>query len=146
MTDRIALHSLFNSCEKTDMKFKLSAAIIIGKHLVPESISCNSTRTLIHGELFYSKHAEHGAILYLKNKKIRNNIKLIVIRIDSNSNLLNSTPCETCIRRIREAGIKKVIYVNSDQELVEEKINHIKYIPATKKNVMVWFNKVKYNM
>ena len=146
MTNRIELQSLLYSCQKTDMKFKLSAGIIIGKHLVPKSISCNSTRTLIQGELFYSKHAEHGAILYLRNKKIRNNIKLIVIRVDSNDNLINSTPCESCIRRIKEAGIKKVIYVNANQILVEERVDQIKYVPSTKKTVMDWFKKVKYNL
>lgn len=145
MTNRIGLHSLYKSCGKTDMKFKLSAGIIIGKHLVPDSISCNSTRTLIHGELFYSKHAEHGAVLYLKNKKLRKNIKLIVIRIDSHGNLMNSTPCESCIRRIKQAGIKKVIYVNTEQKLVEERVDQIKFIPLTKKTVLDWFNKVKYN-
>ena len=68
MTNGILLNSLFKSCDKTDMKFKLSAGLIIGKHLVPNSISCNSDRTIIHGEIFHSKHAEHGACLYLKNK------------------------------------------------------------------------------
>lgn len=145
MTNRIELNSLFQSCGKTDMKFKLSAGIIIGKHLVPNSISCNSTRTLIDGELVNSKHAEHGAILYLRNKKIRNNIKLIVIRIDSKNNLMNSTPCENCIRRIKNAGIKKVIYVNENHDLVEEKVQHIKKIQS-KKSVMDWFKKVKYNL
>jgi len=145
MTDRIELHSLLHSCTKTDMKFKLSAGIIIGKHLVPNSISCNSTRTLIQGELANSKHAEHGAILYLRNRKIRNNIKLIVIRVDSNNNLSNSTPCENCIRRIKNAGIKKVIYVNENCDLVEEKVQQIKKVQS-KKTVMDWFKKVKYNL
>ena len=144
MTNGIVLDSLFESCHKTDMKFRLSAGIIIGKHLVPDSISCNSTRTLIHGELFHSKHAEHGAVLYLKNKKIRKNTKLIVVRIDSNGNLVNSTPCESCIRRIKQAGIKKVIYVNEAQELIESRVENIKFIPSTKKSVLDWFNKVKY--
>ena len=146
MTNGVELQSLIHSCQKTDMKFKLSAAIIIGKHLVPNSISCNSTRTMIQGELFHSKHAEHGAILYLRNKKIRNNIKLIVIRVDSNNNLTNSTPCESCIRRIKEAGIKKVIYVNANQLLVEERVGQIKYIPSSTKTVLGWFKKVKYNL
>jgi len=143
MTGRISLQLLLDSCEKTDMKFKLSAGIIIGKHLVPESISCNSTRTLIQGELFHSIHAEHGATNYLKRRSKRNNIKLIVIRIDSNDKLINSTPCENCIRRIKEAGIKKVIYVNAKNELVEKKVDQINY-SITKKTVIDWFKKVKY--
>jgi hypothetical protein len=144
MSNRIGLTLLLQSCDKTDMKFKLSAGIIIGKHLVPDSISCNSTRTLIHGELFHSKHAEHGAVLYLKNKKIRKNTKLIVVRLDSDGNLVNSTPCESCIRRIKQAGIKKVIYVNEAQKLIESRVENIKFIPSTKKSVLDWFNKVKY--
>jgi len=145
MTNGIILSSLFTSCEKTNMKFKLSAGIIIGKHLVPRSISCNSDRTLIHGEIFHSKHAEHGAILYLKNKRKRNNIKLIVVRIDAFGELANSTPCENCLNRIKNAGIKKVIYVNENKELVEKNVNLIK-ISCTKKTVTDWFNKVKYNI
>ena len=145
MTSGIRLDSLLESCDKTDMKFRLSAGIMIGKHIVPQSISCNSDRTLIHGELFHSKHAEHGAILYLKNKKIRNNIKLIVIRIDANGKLVNSTPCEMCIHRIKEAKIKKVIFVNDKDILIEEKVDQIKFIPAIKKGVSQWFNRVRYN-
>lgn len=145
MANGIGLNSLLKSCDKTNMKFRLSAGIMIGKHIIPESISCNSDRTLIHGEIFHSKHAEHGAILYLKKKKMRNNVKLIVIRIDANGKLVNSTPCETCIRRIKEAGIKKVIFVNHEDVLVEEKTNQIKFIPALKKTVSEWFNRVRYN-
>ena len=146
MTNGISIGCLLKSCYKGDMKFRLSAGIMIGKHIVPKSISCNSDRTLIHGEIFHSKHAEHGAILYLKNKKKRSNIKLIVIRIDAFGNLANSTPCESCIRRIKDAGIKKVIYVNEKSLLIEEHIDQIKFIPAIKKSVSQWFNKVKYNL
>lgn len=145
MTNSIVLNSLYKSCDKTDMKFKLSAGLIIGKHLVPNSISCNSDRTIIHGEIFHSKHAEHGACLYLKNKKKRNNVKLIVIRISALGKLVNSTPCENCIRRIKEVGIKKIIYVNDKDELVEERVSQIKYIPLEKKTVSEWFSSVKYN-
>lgn len=141
----ITLTQLFKSCKKTDMKYKLSAGIMIGKHIVPNSVSCNSDRTFIHGELFHSKHAEHGALLYLKNKKVRKNIKLIVIRIDSSGKLVNSTPCENCIHRIRSAGITKVIYVNENDKLIEEKIEQIKFLPSDKKGVTQWFNRVKYN-
>ena len=145
MTNGIDLESLFKSCNKTDMKFKLSAGLIIGKNIVRESISCNSDRTIIHGEIFHSKHAEHGACLYLKNKKKRSNVKLIVIRISALGKLVNSTPCENCIRRIKEAGIKKIIYVNDKDELVEEKLSQIKYIPLAKKTVSDWFTAVKHN-
>ena len=140
----LSLYPLVQSCAKTDMKFRLSAGIMIGNHIVTKSISCNSDRTIIHGELSYSKHAEHGAILYLKNKRMRSNIKLIVIRIDAYGNLVNSTPCENCIKRIKDAGIKKVIYVNDKDMLVEERVTHIKTMPP-KKGILEWFHKVKYH-
>lgn len=145
MSNGITLTQLFKSCKKTDMKYKLSAGIMVGNHIVPNSVSCNSDRTFIHGELFHSKHAEHGALLYLKNKKVKKNIKLIVIRIDSIGRLVNSTPCENCIYRIRNAGITKIIYVNENNVLIEDKINHIKFQPSDKKGVTRWFNSVKYN-
>ena len=34
MTSGIRLDSLLKSCDKTDMKFRLSAGIMIGKHIV----------------------------------------------------------------------------------------------------------------
>jgi deoxycytidylate deaminase len=143
---RISLSLLYTNSDKTDMKFRLSAGIIIGKHLVPASISYNCDRTMIHGEIFYSKHAEHGALLFLKNKRKRNNVKLIVIRKDAFGQLVNSTPCEICINRIKDAGIKKVIYVNDKSELVENKIDNIKYIKSENKIVTQWFKVVsKYN-
>ena len=50
-----------------------------------------------------------------------------------------------CIHRIKEAKIKKVIFVNDKDILIEEKVDQIKFIPAIKKGVSQWFNRVRYN-
>lgn len=46
---------------------------------------------------------------------------LVVIRINSNSNITGSKPCKHCCNIIKAIGIKKVIYSDNDGIFVDEK-------------------------
>jgi len=50
---------------------------------------------------------------------------MVVIRINTKNELVNSKPCENCIYYLRLYGIKNVYYSNENGEIVKEKITEI---------------------
>jgi len=69
-------------------------------------------------------HAEHAAI----NHAWRSNIdgcSLIVVRVVSDGSLGMAYPCNTCIKRMILAGIKKVYYSYIDGSIRELKLNSL---------------------
>lgn len=68
---------------------------------------------LNNGSSNYSIHAEQDAIINMKKKyKInkKDNLTLIVIRIDKEMNLKNSRPCKRCCNIIEKYPFNKVVY------------------------------------
>jgi deoxycytidylate deaminase len=52
-------------------------------------------------------------------------LNILVIRVNSKNELVNSKPCENCIYYLRLYGIKNVYYSNENGEIVKEKITDI---------------------
>lgn len=50
---------------------------------------------------------------------------LIVIRIDTEGNLIQSKPCYHCCETIKQYGIKKIIYSDDDGYLRKEKVRNL---------------------
>lgn len=82
----------------------------------------------------YGRHAEMDAIKKLcKNNKIKlkRHLTLIVIRLDNEGNLRNSTPCNKCIDYIqqfnnkRQHKIKHIYYSNADGNIEFSTINKL---------------------
>ena len=67
-----------------------------------------------------SLHAEIGAILKVKNKKILKDCSLFVYRERSDGSISNSMPCETCIRILKSFGISNVFYSYENKEGYKE--------------------------
>lgn len=71
-----------------------------------------------------STHAEMDTIFKLLKRKPRNFNKLtiFVVRISINKNgsvnLLNSAPCANCAKKMKSFGVKKIVWSNSEGELV----------------------------
>jgi deoxycytidylate deaminase len=47
-------------------------------------------------------------------------MNILVIRINNNMMLRNSRPCNACIDKLKQKGIKKVYYSNADGQIVYE--------------------------
>lgn len=93
----------------------------------------NLRQDIIRNGLLLSKHAEcavieqfisKSQILQNKGQKIRN-LNLVVIRIDSQQRLVDSTPCTECAKKMKLFGLKKVTYSNSSGKIVCSKLDDI---------------------
>lgn len=78
----------------------------------------------------FTIHAEMDAIFDFIKKNSRDELKgMDVIVIRSKNNKLNiSRPCKACIEKMRDLGIRKVYYSDSDGNIVYEYINDMKII------------------
>jgi len=62
----------------------------------------------------------------LKKRKKQKKIDLYVVRLNENGELLDSKPCNECLNAMKYTGINKVYYSTSNQEIIMEKVKHMK--------------------
>lgn len=109
-------------------RFKHTAWIITSGGIV--AVGSNEPSYIIFGgkRLAGATHAEENALkrfLHSKNHdkhKIRRcNYSLLVIRYNYDGELRSSKPCVMCLKKIKEAGIKKVYYSTDEGDIVCER-------------------------
>lgn len=99
-------------------------ALVI-KNGKPVIYGVNHDRSYMKKKLIYSFHAETDALhRYCKmiHKNTNLNVDVFVIRIDKNNKLKNSYPCNSCIRRFYDIGVKNIYYSNEDGNIVKERV------------------------
>ena len=142
------VNRLTTIASKSTMGIKLAAGLFYSKKGFV-GVGYNSTRTYSNKTIKSSIHAEDAVIQYIKSRFGRiktKNLKLIVIRVgNSSEKLLMSKPCLNCTKTISDYGIKKVYYINEQNELICETISsiqsfHNKYPYFTMTDV--WFHTV----
>lgn len=75
-----------------------------------------------------SIHAEVDALFKYYNKNFKNvkGLDILIIRIcDKSCNLKNSRPCNSCIEKLKQKGIRKVYYSNDKGNIVYEFIENM---------------------
>ena len=106
---------LMNAATKSTIRCQHSCAIISGGKII--SIAVN----------VIGFHAE----LHCKKYVVKTNISLIVLRTNSNGDLLNSKPYADCIKYIKKHKIKKIYYSTENGFMCEKsseiKNDHITY-------------------
>ena len=65
-------------------------------------------------------HAEMAAILHVANKHKLHGATIYVYRENCHGEIAMSRPCEACMAKIREVGIKKICYTTPDGFAMEE--------------------------
>ena len=141
------IHTLSKEAIKSTMPMKLAAGLFYDKKGFI-GIGYNSTRSYVQKKLQATLHAEDAAIHNVKTRYQRiktKHLKLMVIRVDALKNLVVSKPCLNCTHTIYDYGIRKVYYVNDQNELVCERITsmlsyHQKFPYFTQTNL--WFHSV----
>lgn len=83
---------------------------------------------------------------YLNHKS--HNLKLYVIRLGINNELLQSRPCDVCLLWLIHFSIKKVIYTDSGGNLVEKKVKNLvdeedQHVCSGKKHMLRMINDKK---
>ena len=121
------INQLIHHAAKCTMEIKLAAGLFYSKKGFV-GIGYNSCRTYMKKTIKPNIHAEDAVIQYVKARFQRmktRHLKLIVIRVNTKKKLLLSKPCINCTKTIRDYGIRKVYYVNEQNELVSERISAI---------------------
>ena len=67
----------------------------------------------------FTIHAEMDALCKVDNK-VTKGMDILIIRIGKSSKLKNSRPCNSCIAKMLQRGIRKVYYSNEDGDIVYE--------------------------
>lgn len=121
-----AINILKKNALNSSLHYKHSACILkngkilaIGKNKYFKNISIENERIKL------SIHAEVDALFKHYNKNLKG-LDILIIRIcDKSCNLKNSRPCNSCIEKLREKGIRKVYYSNDKGNIVYEFIENM---------------------
>jgi deoxycytidylate deaminase len=131
VTDRIR-HMAEAMAYKSDYKdrhIQVGAVIVKGRRIIAGGFNQNKTHTIIRNQidkysLVDKLHAEMSAIL--KSRTDLGGAKIYVLRVcpDNEDGTGMSRPCGLCMRLIRGAGIKEIIYTTGDpsQPWMKERI------------------------
>ena len=69
-------------------------------------------------------HAEVDALSNL-NAKMLNGMDILIIRCNKNQKLQSSRPCNACIKKLQQKGIRKAYYSTSDEKIVCELVDEM---------------------
>jgi len=119
---------------KSPIYYKHSAILICKNKIL--SIGYNKYfKELMNGNKIFllTIHAEID-VLFKTNMKWVRGLDILIIRIDKNLNLKNSRPCNACIDKLKEKGIRKVFYSNEEGEIVCEFIDNMDKLHVSSAN------------
>lgn len=128
----LAIDDLMEYANKSPLTSKHAAAIVRGHHMMFISSNFFTTYGCDDG---FSFHAEEVVLNKISNYPRFNIRKLskytmVVIRTHKNR-LVESKPCSECLRKIRNAGIKKIVYSTKEGTLCTIKTKHIISAPSS---------------
>jgi len=105
---------------RSDLYYKHSASLICKGTIV--STGVNKYFKCIQQQNKIAKLSIHAEVmaLYSSNQKMIKGMDILIIGIGKTCKLRNSRPCNNCIESMREKGVRKVYYSNSDGEIVYE--------------------------
>lgn len=101
---------------------KHSACVIRGDRIITFGYNKCIKKSIIRDQTIkFTIHAEVDALCKVDNKLLRG-LDILIIRLGNSrtKKLRNSRPCNACIDRLLQYGIRKVYYSNEDGEIVYE--------------------------
>lgn len=99
------INHAFNAGQNSAHKHKVGC-VVFDKNIIAKSWNSNKTHPNLPG-LIDKLHAEMRVLKYLGNDAT--GAYMVVVRGTKKKPLL-AKPCYTCLERIKESGVKKVIY------------------------------------
>lgn len=89
------------------------ALIFAGRKLLAVGVNTyrNNPLTVTNPKVEASYHAEHNALRQLKPHEIGpKSLRLYVVRVNNNGELMPSRPCNVCIETLSQTGFIKLVY------------------------------------
>lgn len=120
------LYLLKELAQTSKFNYKHAAAVLDERdNIISTGINIRKTHTLQARHAKKVKqddkvylHAEISALVKCRSKPY----SVVVVRVRNDSSLAMAKPCPVCTSAMIEAGIRRIIYSNSNGELVEELI------------------------
>jgi deoxycytidylate deaminase len=107
--------------ESTHHSAMVGSCIVKGNYVVSEGVNKVKSHTvqfyLDRSTNYYSKHANiHAEVsaLVASGRRCVIGSEIYIYREDRNGDLANCRPCPSCMKAIRQAGIKHIFYTNVD--------------------------------
>ena len=136
------INILISEAKKSDVKYHHLAACILDKKKIVDKPYANISRTCYHGDINSAFHAEARALLRFFGKDIifkskwtfndektknsyGNKNDLIVIRVGKDNTLCNSRPCFNCLSMMKTLNIRRVYYVNNNNDIIYEYVKNM---------------------
>ena len=111
------LEILKKSAKNSNVQYKHSACLIRGYKIL--TIGVNK----YHQDKQFTIHAEIDAILKYDTKDLKG-MDILTIRISNSSdNLCNSRPCNSCIDKLKQRGVRKAYYSTDNGDVVYEYVD-----------------------
>ncbi len=131
-----AVETLKKSAQNSTLQYKHSAGLLLGNKLVSIGINRYFKEQMFRSQIFrYSIHAEVAALLKSEYRNVKG-LDILIIRIGKSAKLANSRPCNACIDKLREKGIRKAYYSNANGEIVYEFIDAMPKLHETSGNTI----------
>ena len=67
----------------------------------------------------------NGALKVALNSKDRNHYDVMVIRLDRNGNLVESSPCLMCVNILKMYNIRRIYYSNINGDIEYKKVSEL---------------------
>jgi deoxycytidylate deaminase len=114
--------------QKSDLTHKHGACLLKGTHMLSFGINRYIKEIFFRREsVKFSIHAEIDALFNADNKFVKG-MDILIIRIGKSHSLRNSRPCNSCIDKLKQKGIRKAYYSNERGEIVYEFIDSMEKV------------------
>jgi deoxycytidylate deaminase len=118
---------------------KHSACLIKNGKVFSIGVNKYYDRNIIRGSGRLSVHAEVNALMSANLKQTKG-FDILIIRVNKSLNLINSRPCNSCIEKMQQKGIRKAYYSDCEGNIVCE---YIDVMPKTHESYRTDINKKK---
>lgn len=122
----IQLKKLTKMASESAIYYKHAAALIVGNNIYSIGVNkfIGEMKDKNNKSHYKTMHAEINVFENFSKKNVRG-MDILVIRVNKNSALKNSRPCNQCIDKLQKIGIRKVFYSDDDGYIVSE---HLEYM------------------
>jgi len=112
--------------QKSNLTHKHGACLLRGTNILSLGINRYIKEIIFREEsIKYSIHAEIDALFNADVKYVKG-MDILIIRIGKSHKLRNSRPCNACIDKLCQKGIRKAYYSNENGEIVYEFLDSMK--------------------
>lgn len=118
-----SIEKLVKLASNSSIQYRHGACLLKGNKIYSFGINRFIREVCLNDQMIkFTIHAEMDALYKLDNKNVKG-MDILIIRVGRSLKLRNSRPCNSCIEKMVQRGIRKVYYSNDKGEIVYEFID-----------------------